>query len=158
ARDTVAQLRAKYGDKVRVVYKQYLVHPDIATSASIAACAANRQGKFEAMDRLLWEKGFDGGRDFSQAKLEAFAADAGLALAGFKTAAGGPCREAVVRDHGELAAMGQGATPTFYINGRYVLGASPAALGVVIDEELALAEKRIGEGASRSEYYRTWVL
>jgi protein-disulfide isomerase len=158
ARNTVAQLKEKYGDKVRVVYKQFLVHPDVATTASLAACAANQQGKFEAMDRILWEKGYDGGRDFSPPKLETFAADAGLDLAKYKADLDGVCRETVMREHGELAALGQGATPTFYINGRYVLGASPNALGAVIDEELALAEKRIGEGTSRSDYYRTWVL
>src|SRR5262245_3200862 len=117
ARESVAQLRAKYGDKVRVVYKQFVVHPDVATGASIAACAANRQGKFEAMDKVLWEKGFDGGRDFSQAKLEAFATDAGLDLARFKADTGGVCRDAVARDQGDLQSMGQGATPTFFING-----------------------------------------
>ena len=69
ARDTVAGLRAKYGDKVRVVYKQYIVHPDLATNASIAACAAHRQGKFEAMDKVLWEKGYANNRDFSPAKI-----------------------------------------------------------------------------------------
>jgi protein-disulfide isomerase len=158
ARETVAQLRARYGDKVRVVYKQYLVHPDVATNASLASCAAHRQDKFSAMDRILWDKGYEGGRDFSQAKIEAFAAEAGLDLERFKADVAGPCRDAVARDHGELQALGQGATPTFYINGRYVLGASPVALGAVIDEELALAEKRIGEGTSRGDYYRTWVL
>jgi protein-disulfide isomerase len=158
ARGTVEQLKAKYGDKLRVVYKPYLVHPDVATNASLASCAAHLQGKFVEMDRVLWDKGFDGGRDFSQPKIEAFAAEVGLDLERFKRDVAGTCRESVARDHKDLQAMGQGATPTFYVNGRYVVGASPGKLGALIDEEIAIAEKRISDGTSRSDYYRTWVL
>jgi len=158
ARPVVAQLREKYGDKLRIVYKQYLVHPDVATNAALAVCAAHKQDKFVAMDKVLWEKGYTGGRDFSQAKIEAFATEAGLDVAQFKTDVAGACRQAVAREHGEQQMVGQGGTPTFFVNGRYLVGASPVKLGALIDEELALAEKRIGEGTPAAEYYKTWVL
>lgn len=158
ARGSVAQMKEKYGDKLRVVYKQYIVHPDVATNAALAVCAAHRQDKFAEMDRLLWEKGYKDKRDFSQPKIEAFATEAGLDLARFKTDVAGSCRDAVMRDHNELQSMGQGGTPTFYINGRYVVGGSPAKLGALIDEELALASKRVAEGTAAKDYYRTWVL
>jgi hypothetical protein len=32
ARTAIAQLKEKYGDKLRIVYKQYLVHPEVATN------------------------------------------------------------------------------------------------------------------------------
>ena len=157
ARASIAQLRTKYGDKIRVVYKQYLVHPDVATTAAIAVCAANKQQKFAEMDRVLWEKGYTNGRDFSQPRIEAFAKEIELDLAKF-AADSAVCRDEVAREHAELLAMGQIATPTFFINGRYVVGASPAKLSAVVDEELALAEQRIAAGTAPAEYYKTWVL
>jgi protein-disulfide isomerase len=158
ARQTMAGLREKYGDKIRVVYRQFIVHPDVATTAAHAVCAAHKQGKFEAMDKVLWEKGYAKGRDFSPAKLEAFATEAGLDLERFKADSNGPCRASVEAGHAELASFGQGATPTFFINGRYVVGASPVALSAVIDEELATATQRIAAGTPPADYYRTWVL
>jgi protein-disulfide isomerase len=157
ARQTVAMTREKYGDKVRVVYKPYIVHPDVATDASLGVCAAHLQGKFAAMDKLIWDKAF-GGRDFSAQKVEALAAEAGLDMKKFKADITGACRESVQRDHGELRSFGQGATPTFYVNGRYVLGASPDKLHAVIDQELALAEQRIKSGTKSVDYYQTWIL
>lgn len=156
ARQSVKQTFEKYGDKVRVVYKPYIVHPDRATDASIAVCAASKQGKFDAMDTLVWEKGF-AGRDLSPQKLQALAAEAGVDVERF-TADLPACRQSVAQHHAELENMGQGATPTFYINGRYVVGASPAKLHAVIDQELALAEERIGAGTAPADYYATWVV
>ena len=110
------------------------------------------------MDRVLWEKGYGGGRDFSPAKIEAFAREAELDLAKFTADVAGPCRDEVARQHAELAAMGQGATPTFFVNGRYAVGASPVKLTALIDEELALAQQRIAAGSAPASYYQTWVV
>jgi protein-disulfide isomerase len=156
ARQSVTQTLAKYGAKVRVVYKPFIVHPDTATDASIAACAANEQGKFAAMDPLIWDKAF-GARDFSAAKLETIAAEAGLDVDRYKKDLPA-CRQTVAKHHTELAGFGQGATPTFFINGRYIVGANPARLHAVIDEELALAEERIKAGTKPADYYATWVV
>jgi protein-disulfide isomerase len=158
ARSVVAQLKAQYGDKIRVVYKQYIVHPEVATNAAYAICAANKQGKFAAMDRVLWEKGYGGGRDFSPAKIDAFAREADVDITKFNADVAGRCREEVARQHGELATMGQGATPTFFVNGRYAVGASPVKLAALIDEELALAQQRIAAGTAPASYYQTWVV
>jgi protein-disulfide isomerase len=156
ARQSVAQTLAKYGDKVRVVYKPFIVHPDVATEASVAACAAHEQGKFAAMDTAIWDKAY-GGRDFSVAKLEAIAKETGLDMdryaKDFTT-----CKQKVMQHHAELQQLGQGATPTFFINGRYIVGANPMKLHAVIDEELALAEQRIKSGTKPAEYYAKWVV
>ena len=156
ARQSVTQTFEKYGDKVRVVYKPYIVHPDVATEASIAVCAANQQGKFDAMDALVWEKAF-GARDWSATKLQAIAAEAGLDVTRYTNDLPA-CRKNVAQHHAELENFGQGATPTFFINGRYVVGASPAKLHAVIDQELALAEERINAGTAKTDYYATWVV
>src|SRR4051812_17222376 len=57
-RDTMDQLRKKYGADLRVVYKQFVVHPQVATAGALAFCAAAKQGKALQMDALLWDKGF----------------------------------------------------------------------------------------------------
>lgn len=156
ARQSVAQTLAKYGDKVRVVYKPFIVHPDVATDASIAACAAHEQGKFSAMDTALWDKAY-GGRAFSPEKIQVIAQETGLDMDRY--AKDLPvCRDKVMKHHAELQSLGQGATPTFFINGRYIVGANPVKLHAVIDEELALAEQRIKDGTKPADYYTKWVV
>jgi len=157
ARASVAQMLEQYGDKVRVVYKPYIVHPDTATNASITACAAHAQGKFAAMDKLLWEKAY-AGREFGADRLEVFAKEAGLDLERYRKDIAGPCKQRVAQLHAEQQSFGQGATPTFYINGRYLVGAAPAKLKALIDAELALAQQRVSAGTKPADYYQTWVL
>ena len=36
----------EYDGKVRVVYKNMVVHPQVVTKAHLAGCAAGKQGKF----------------------------------------------------------------------------------------------------------------
>src|SRR4029079_16856395 len=57
-RGTLDDLRKKYGNDLRIVYKQFVVHPQVAQAGALAACAANKQGKFVQLDQLLWDKGF----------------------------------------------------------------------------------------------------
>src|SRR5882724_11807014 len=59
-RDTMDDLRKKYGNDLRIVFKQFVVHPQVATAGALAVCAAHKQGKFLQMDALLWDKGFTG--------------------------------------------------------------------------------------------------
>src|SRR5258706_15975831 len=57
-RTTGGELRTKYPSDLRIVYKQFVVHPANATAAAYAACAANKQRRFAQLDKVLWEKGF----------------------------------------------------------------------------------------------------
>jgi len=59
-RDTMDDLRGKYSNQLRVVYKQLVVHPTKAMAGALAFCAAGKQGKHREMDTLLWDKGFKG--------------------------------------------------------------------------------------------------
>jgi predicted DsbA family dithiol-disulfide isomerase len=70
-----------YGNDVKVVYKHFVVHPQVATDPALAACAAHLQGKFSAMEHLLWEKAYKANRNFSRDNLEALAKEAGLDVA-----------------------------------------------------------------------------
>src|SRR5690349_13333196 len=50
ARPTIEQIEQTYGDKVRVVYEPFVVHPQVATIPAQATCAANKQGKFKELN------------------------------------------------------------------------------------------------------------
>ena len=157
-RPTMDQLLKDYAGKIRIVPKQFVVHPQVATDSSLAVCAANKQGKFEQMDKLVWEKAF-ATRKFDRANIDALAKEAGLDLAKFKADMEGDCKAFIQKDQAELQAVGQGATPTFFINGRYMSGAQPLpAFKAIIDEELKKAQDRVAQGTKPADYYKTWVL
>jgi protein-disulfide isomerase len=56
----IEDLHKKYGDDLRVVYKQFVVHTRNAMAGALAFCAASKQGKEQQMNKLLWEKGYQG--------------------------------------------------------------------------------------------------
>jgi len=157
AGDTLAQLRAKYGDDLRIVYKQYVVHPQ-AQLAHLAACAANKQGHFLAMDKLLWTKAYPS-RQIDEPTMTALAKEAGLDEARFAAdLKSDGCAQWLDKERQDLAPFAVGATPTFFINGRYHVGAEPQVLAQLVEEELAKANQRLAQGASKADYYKTWVL
>jgi protein-disulfide isomerase len=58
-RPTMDELKKKYGDNLRIVYKQLVIHPKNAMIGALAFCAAAKQGKHREMDQLIWDKGFN---------------------------------------------------------------------------------------------------
>ena len=87
-----------------------------------------------------------------------FARDAHLKLDRFK-ADMRSCEAEVRDDMRELVGFAIGSTPSFFINGRYMVGAAPAeTFETLIDEELAKANQRIQAGTPKAAYYKTWVL
>lgn len=158
SRATMDELMARYPKDLRIVYVPLIVHPAVATLPAEAACAAQKQGKFFEMDELIWTKSFVA-RDFSQNQLEILAASLALDMDQFRADMSGPCVSEVSDAMAAIMKFGAGATPTFYINGRYMAGAWPAEnFAVVIDEELALAKKRVKAGTKKKKYYQAWVL
>jgi len=157
-RDTLDEIVAAYPTDVRIVYKHFIVHPAVATEAAAAGCAANHQGKYWKLDTLLWEKAFKA-RQFDMAHLEDLAREAGLDLELFRRDVKGPCPAEVAADQAALAQVGVTATPSFFINGRFLSGAQPfATFKALIDEELAKAQDRVKQGTRRKDYYDAWVL
>jgi protein-disulfide isomerase len=157
-RPTIDQLVATYGDKLRVVHRSVIVHPQIATYAARAACAAHRQGKFFALDRELWDQAF-ANRRFAPAEIDQLAIGVGLAMARFRADVAGPCVAEVEADQAELARFGVNATPSFFINGRYLAGAQPlASFAALVDEELAKAEAAVSRGVKPARYYQQEIL
>jgi protein-disulfide isomerase len=157
-RPTEEQIFKDYGDKVRIVYAPFVVHPQIATIPMQTSCAAYKQGKFKQMNELIWEKAFKT-RQFEAPNLEALAKEAGLDMAKYAADMKGDCVSWVNQHQGVLGTFGVGATPAFFINGRFLSGAQPLpAFKTLIDDELKKAEDRVAQGTPAGSYYKTWVV
>ena len=134
---TLKRVRETYGDKVRIVWKDYpltQIHPE-AFKAGEAAHCAGEQGKFwEYHDRL-----FANQQALQVDSLKAYAADLGLDAAKFNSCLdsskyGDRVREGVAQG----TRLGVNSTPTVYINGRMLSGAHPyETFAAIIDEELS---------------------
>jgi protein-disulfide isomerase len=175
-RDTMDQLRQKYGNDLRIVFKQFVVHPQVATAGALAFCAAGKQGKAVEMDKLLWDKSFkthnfdkDGAGEGGAAQhcwessagcpvVLGYAQELGLNQDKFKTDMK-ECQPLIQKDMRELQTLGVGATPSFFINGRFMSGAMPIEnFTQIIDEELKKADAVIAAGTPKGEYYQQVVV
>lgn len=156
---TMEQLLKEYEGKIKVVYAPYIVHADVAIVPALAVCAAEQQGKFREMSTLIWEKGF-AQRDLSEARMTALANELNLDMEKYKADASSPgCMETLQRSAATLQNLGTSGTPTFYINGRYLVGAQPVEMfRTLIDEELAKADKAIAAGTPVESYYQKTVV
>jgi protein-disulfide isomerase len=133
---TLDQLAAAYPKQVRIVYKMHPlnIHAQ-ATIAAEAALAANAQGKFTEMHDKL----FDRQASLSRETILSVAKEIGLDMDRFTkdldTHAFLPVVETETK---EVVAIGSTATPTSFINGRFVVGAQPLEIfRKLVDEELA---------------------
>ena len=134
---TLKQVQKTYGDKVRIVWKDFpltQIHPE-AFKAGEAAHCAGEQGKFwEYHDRL-----FANQQALQADSLKKHAADLGLDTAKFNACVdsakyGDRVREGVAQG----SRLGVNSTPTLYVNGRMLSGAQPyEIIAAIIDEELA---------------------
>jgi protein-disulfide isomerase len=133
---TVRALEQRYPGKLRVAFRnQPLPFHEHARAAARAALAAGEQGKFwEYKDALFAHQGA-----LDRVGLERHAADLGLDLVRFRAALDAPRTAAVVdADMAEAKRLGVTGTPTFFVNGRRLIGAQPlAAFTASVDAALA---------------------
>jgi hypothetical protein len=161
------------------VTKHLVVHPKNAMAGALANCAAGKQGKHKDMDRLIWDKGFNVRQldmsDVTPAEgggqpvkcwdtpdgckfVVSYAQELQLDINKFK-ADMKACMPIIQKDQQDVQKLLVGATPAFFINGRYISGAVPIENFVtVIDEELKKANERIAQGTPAAAYYQTWVV
>ncbi len=133
----IQQVLATYGDKVRLVFRDYpLPFHDNAQSASEAAQCAHEQGQFWAYHDKL----FQNQQALAADKLKQYATEIGLDAAAFTACFdSGRFRAAVQEDAAHGQAVGVSGTPAFFINGRFLSGAQPfEAFKTIIDEELEM--------------------
>ena len=141
---TLDQITQKYGDRVRLVFRQFplsSIHP-FAQKAAEAALCANEQGKFWQMHDAMFG---------DQTKLEVPALKTTAAGLGVDKAKFDECLDSgrfaakVKEDERAGALVGVNGTPALFINGRSFSGAQPFdALSQVIEEELAKAKNGNG--------------
>lgn len=156
-----------------------VVHPKNAMAGALANCAAAKQGKWKDMDRLIWDKGFNqrqlDNSDVTPAEgggqpqkcwetadgcknVVSYAQELQLDVPKFKTDMK-ECVAIVQKDMADLQKFQVGATPAFFINGRFMSGMTTIEnYSALIDEELKKANERIAQGTPAASYYQTWVL
>ncbi len=134
---TLTQLAARYGDRLKLVYRDFPIdslHPQ-ARNAHEAARCANAQGKFWTYHDTLYSKSNRGtAEDF-----KAIAREVDLDVEAFELCLNARTyRSAVQKDIDEGTRVGVIGTPTFFINGRVISDAQPLdSFTRVVDEELA---------------------
>ncbi len=131
------QLKAEYGDQIRLVYRDFpltSIHAN-ASPAAVAANCANEQDMFWAYN----EKLFIGELPMGRNAYETYAEELGLELEGFKECMeSGRYVDEVEADYQYAATLGIRSTPTFFVNGIPVVGAQPfEVFKTLIDKELA---------------------
>jgi len=138
---TLKRVRETYGDRVRIVWKDFpltSIHPQAFKAAEAGQCA-QEQGKFwDLHDRL-----FANQQALQPDSLKKHAADSGLDVAKFNacldTAKYG---DRVQEQMGIGTRLGVSSTPAVFVNGRLVNGAQPYdVFTTIIDEELERAKK-----------------
>jgi protein-disulfide isomerase len=136
AEGSLKQVREKYGDQVRLVYMDFPLgfHPHAMDAARAARCAAE-QGKFwQFHDALFLDQ-----KRLDPDGLKQTAGKLGLDGGEFNACFASDKHDASIRqDLAQGNSLGVTGTPTFFINGRQLVGAQPPPkFNEVIDEEIA---------------------
>ncbi len=134
----VDEVLARNKGKVRFVHRDYLLGRPRSLAVARGALCAGDQGKFwEFRNSLMHQPG-----DWSDTYLNARAASLKLDAGTFSTCLASTTHDArIYAASKEGAELGVDATPTFFVNGRRVMGArGPEVFQEVIDAELARKE------------------
>ncbi|MEV6279888.1 thioredoxin domain-containing protein [Nocardia sp. NPDC051832] len=138
----VEQVRAEYGDRVTFVMRYFpLPGHRNAEIAARAVEAAGRQGRLEAMYRMMFETQAQwGDQQVSHAEtFRGFARQLGLDMPRFEKDWADPAvASRVLADRADGLEMGVQGTPTFFVNGEKFSG-RPSYMGLkdALDAELA---------------------
>ncbi len=130
----------EYGQKVRLVIKFYpYKYRDFARISAGAALAAYDQGKFWEMHRLLLKRS----PKLDRANLITYAKEIGLDADKFRESLDMRKNDGIIERDVKLAlSLDLYNTPTFFINGRRVIGDVPYEyLKKIVVEELNAAKK-----------------
>jgi protein-disulfide isomerase len=132
---TIAQIVQNYDKDVRIAFKQLPLsfHHDAHTAAE-ASLAAKAQGKFWEMHDIM----FKHQQALDRASLEKYAAEIGLNVDKFKADLdSGKWKAKVDAEMAEGTKIGLTGTPSFFINGKVLIGAMPYdAFKVKIDDAI----------------------
>jgi protein-disulfide isomerase len=136
AEPVLKQVRAKYGDKVKLVYMDFPLgmHQHAMDAAVAGRCAAEQNKFWELHDAMFSD----------QSKLDVAGLKASAAKVGMDQAKFDACFDAkpgvngIKSDQAQGEQLGVSGTPTFFVNGRELVGAeSEQGFSDVIDDELS---------------------
>jgi protein-disulfide isomerase len=156
AEASVKQVVDTYPKDVAVVYvNQPLPFHQNAMPAAQAFMAAARQNK-------AWEmhaKMFANQTALTQSDLDKYAQEIGLNMARFKKDLDDPKIKDLIKQDQQLASqVGADGTPTFFINGRQLVGAEPfTSFKAIIDEEIKKADDLLKKGTRPDDLYNKLV-
>ena len=130
------QLRAKYGDQIRFVWRDYPVITLLSPDAAEAGQCANGQGKFwEFHDAVYEHQGNIGASD-----LQSYAAAIGLNMSQFNECVSSHrYRDRVNAEQTEAFTHGYNGAPFFLVNNQLLLGGQSLSIfSSIIDPMLAV--------------------
>lgn len=160
------ELLESYEDEeLKIVSKQFVVHPQTATKPALASCAAQRQGKFGEFEKALWKQAWHSGGAFGLKKeeldspaLDKIASGLSLDMKRFRSDMEGSCQETVNNNRKQLSALGVNGTPALYVNGSYYGGPrSVEGLKSAIDAEIKKADAAMAKGTALENYYASLI-
>jgi protein-disulfide isomerase len=156
---TLKHVREKYGDKVRLVWKNEPLpfHPRAEPAAEVALEARAEKG-----DKGFWDvhdKLFASQPKLDDPDLEKVAQDAGLSLDKVRDAMKTHKYKAVIDGDADLADDLQASgTPHFFVDGRRLVGAQPPEkFDQMIDEEITKAQGLISSGKRPEQVYDAMI-
>jgi protein-disulfide isomerase len=134
---TIAQVKEKYQEKVRLVFKDFPLafHRRAVPAASASRCAGEQGKYWEYHDKLF------SGTSLQDSDFKRYAEELSLDAEKFdECLKSGRHEEAITADTTQGQSVGVTGTPAFFVNGRLLSGAQPLdAFSRIIDEELERA-------------------
>jgi protein-disulfide isomerase len=132
------QLRAKYGDQIRFVWRDFPVITLLSPKAAEAGQCAHEQGKFWEFHDTIYQN--DGAIEAND--LQDYAAQVGLNMAQFiDCVTSRRYRDRVNAEQGEGFDRGLHGAPEFFVNGQHVIGPQPLSVFESIIDPILAAKK-----------------
>ncbi|MGO9711921.1 MAG: DsbA family protein [Polyangiaceae bacterium] len=156
---TLEKIRSTYGDKVRFAWRDQPLpfHQRALATANLARDARAEKGLagFWAVHDAL----FASQPKLEDSDLETIATAAGLNLTKARDAMASDKYKSAIEEDSTLAQSVQAnGTPTFFLNGRRLVGAQPfEKFQSIIDEEITHAQALLAKGTTRAALYETLV-
>jgi protein-disulfide isomerase len=156
---TLKSVRDKYGDKVRLVWKNEPLpfHPNAEPAAEAALEVRAQLG-----DAAFWtmhDKLFAEQKDLSAPVLARLAGEMGASVERVRRAVSAHTHQRLIDgDLDQSEDFQASGTPHFFINGRRLVGAQPEdKFDKIIDEEIVKAQTLLGQGVKPADLYETLV-
>ncbi|WP_230972420.1 DsbA family protein [Archaeoglobus neptunius] len=136
ATEVEPKILENFGDKVKIVFRDFPIHGNTSYFAAEAANCAGEQGKYWEFHDLL----FKNQREWmsNHSKIYDYAKQLGLNVSAFRACVeSGKYREEISKDYKDGVSYGVTGTPTFFINGKKYVGYKPyEEFAKLIEQEL----------------------